>query len=128
MTETPTPDAEPAARLNPNALSVADAARMLTKVGGLPVTVDMIRADHCSGAPANPDGTVNLVHYCAWLVRECRRRSKREARGGGRVKRWIVGSIGGGPSVRKSVMPCGGVWRLGGGSSRPPSQQSWPGG
>ena len=72
MTETPTPDAEPAVRLNPNALSVADAARLLTKAGGRPVTTEMIRADHGSGAPANPDGTVNLVHYCAWLVREMR--------------------------------------------------------
>jgi hypothetical protein len=23
-----------------------------------------------AGAPANADGTINLVHYAAWLVRE----------------------------------------------------------
>jgi hypothetical protein len=23
-----------------------------------------------AGAPANPDGTVHLVHYAAWLLRE----------------------------------------------------------
>jgi hypothetical protein len=34
------------------------------------VTVDMLKADLAAGAPANPDGTINLVHYGAWLVRE----------------------------------------------------------
>jgi hypothetical protein len=56
--------------LNPTALSVADAARLLTKVGGQPVRVSMIEADLADGAPANPDGTINLVEYAAWLVKE----------------------------------------------------------
>jgi hypothetical protein len=30
----------------------------------------MIEADLADGAPANPDGTINLVNYTAWLVRE----------------------------------------------------------
>ncbi len=30
----------------------------------------MIREDIAEAAPANADGTVNLVHYAAWLVRE----------------------------------------------------------
>ncbi len=60
----------PAAGLNPNALAVASAARLLTKVGGQPVTEDMLRADIDAGAPTNVDGTINLVHYAAWLVRE----------------------------------------------------------
>jgi hypothetical protein len=34
------------------------------------VTVDIIKADLAAGAPANADGTINLVHYAAWLVRE----------------------------------------------------------
>ena len=55
--------------LNPNALSVADAARLLAKAGGWPVTEEMIRADLGAGAPENPDGTINLVHYAAWLVK-----------------------------------------------------------
>ncbi len=71
MPEVPPPDAESSARLNPNALSVADTARLLTKAGGQPVTEDMIRADLAAGAPAQ-DGTVNLVHYAAWLVKETR--------------------------------------------------------
>jgi hypothetical protein len=56
--------------LNPTALTVADAARLLSKVGGQPVRVTMIEADLADGAPANPDGTLNLVHYAAWIVKE----------------------------------------------------------
>jgi hypothetical protein len=57
--------------LRPTSLTVADAARLLTKAGGgQPVTVGMLEADLASGAPANADGTINLVYYAAWLVRE----------------------------------------------------------
>jgi len=56
--------------LNPAALSVADAARLLSKAGGGAVTEEMLEADLGAGAPANPDGTINLVHYAAWLIRE----------------------------------------------------------
>jgi hypothetical protein len=56
--------------LNPTALAVADAARLLTRAGGQPVTVQMLETDLAAGAPANADGTLNLVHYAAWLVRE----------------------------------------------------------
>jgi hypothetical protein len=30
----------------------------------------MLQADLDAGAPANADGSINLVHYAAWLVRE----------------------------------------------------------
>ena len=58
------------ASLNPTSLTVADLARLLTKAGGQPVTVVMLEADLAAGAPVNPDGTIHLVHYVAWLVRE----------------------------------------------------------
>ena len=57
-------------RLNPAALPVADAARVLTRLGGKAVTEVMLRADIDAGAPVNADGTLNLVHYAAWLVKE----------------------------------------------------------
>ena len=57
-------------RLNPAALPVSDAARVLTRLGGKPVTEAMIHADIDAGAPVNADGSVNLVHYAAWLVKE----------------------------------------------------------
>ena len=60
-------------RLNPSALALADAARVLTRlvgVGGKAVTEAMLRADIDAGAPTNADGSINLVHYAAWLVKE----------------------------------------------------------
>ena len=59
--------------LNPQALSLEDVARILTASGWKPVTVDMVRDDIDDGAPTNPDGTINLVHYTAWLLREISR-------------------------------------------------------
>lgn len=59
-----------ASKLRPNAIPLADAARVLTAAGGIRVDVEMIQADVALGAPVNPDGTINLVHYAAWLVRE----------------------------------------------------------
>ena len=57
-------------RLNPAAMPVADAARMLSRAGGQRITEDMLQADIDAGAPTNPDGTLNLVQYAAWLVKE----------------------------------------------------------
>ena len=56
--------------ISPAALSLADAARLLTKVGGQPITEAMLRDDVARGAPTNPDGTLNLMHYAAWLLKE----------------------------------------------------------
>ena len=50
------------------ALSPSQAARVLSAAGGRRITEEMVRADVDAGAPANSDGTVNLVHYTAWLV------------------------------------------------------------
>lgn len=64
--------AEDAAKppLSPTAIALGDAARLLSKVGGQPVSIEMLETDIELGAPINPDGTLNLVHYAAWLVRE----------------------------------------------------------
>jgi len=58
-----------ATALNPNALSPEDAARILTRASGQPVTLRMIETDIGAGAPTNADGTINLVNYAAWLVK-----------------------------------------------------------
>jgi len=52
------------------ALTVGQAAKVLSAAGGRRITEEMLRADIDAGAPVNPDGTINLVHYTAWLVRE----------------------------------------------------------
>jgi hypothetical protein len=57
-------------QLNPAAMPLRDAVRLLAKVGSPSITEAMLRADVEAGAPTNPDGTMNLVHYAAWLVRE----------------------------------------------------------
>ena len=58
------------ASLDLRALSLEDLARVLSAAGGQPVTVEMLEEDIDAGAPQNADGTVNLVHYVAWLVKE----------------------------------------------------------
>ena len=52
------------------ALTVAQVAKVLSAAGGRRITEEMIRADIDAGAPVNPDGTINLVHYTAWLAKE----------------------------------------------------------
>ena len=52
------------------ALTPAQAAKILAAAGNRRITEAMVRADIDAGAPVNADGTVNLVHYTAWLVKE----------------------------------------------------------
>jgi len=52
------------------ALTPAQVAKILAAAGSRRITEAMVRADIAAGAPTNADGTVNLVHYAAWLVRE----------------------------------------------------------
>jgi hypothetical protein len=52
------------------ALTPEQVAKILAAAGNRRITEAMIRADIETGAPANPDRTVNLVHYAAWLARE----------------------------------------------------------
>ena len=59
---------------------MADAAKVLTKIGGVQITEAMLQEDIDSGAPVNTDGTLNLVHYGAWLVREVARANSANAR------------------------------------------------
>lgn len=56
--------------LNPQAMTLADAARVFSAAAGATIDVAMLEADVAAGAPVNADGTINLVHYAAWLVRE----------------------------------------------------------
>ena len=63
----------PADRIDPLAMTIAQAAKILSAVSGEQVTEEMIHADVEAGAPVTADGRVNLVYYAAWLVqREAR--------------------------------------------------------
>ena len=55
------------------ALTPAQTAKILAAAGNRRITVSMVAADIQAGAPTNDDGTINLLHYTAWLVREVAR-------------------------------------------------------
>jgi len=52
------------------ALTIPQVAKVLSAAGSQMINEQMVRQDIDAGAPVNPDGTVNLIHYAAWLVRE----------------------------------------------------------
>jgi len=59
---------------SPMALTPAQAAKILSAAAGRRIGEEAIREDIKAGAPVNPDGTINLVHYAAWLNRELAKR------------------------------------------------------
>jgi len=63
----------PDAKLDPTALALPGAVRLLTAVGQSGVTAEMLEADIAAGAPTNPNGTINLVTYTAWMLLEMSR-------------------------------------------------------
>ena len=60
--------------LKVTAIGADDLAAVLTKSAGKSVTAAQIRYHIEAGAPVNADGSLNLVHYAAWLVMELARR------------------------------------------------------
>lgn len=52
------------------ALTPALAARILQQAGSSRVTKATVQADIDAGAPVTEDGTINMIAYAAWLVRE----------------------------------------------------------
>jgi hypothetical protein len=54
-------------RIDPLAMTVAQAAKVLSAVSAGVVPEEMIRRHIAAGAPATSDGRINLVHYAAWL-------------------------------------------------------------
>lgn len=70
-TQSPQPNST---ALNPAAMSAAEVAKLLSAGGGKKIMPEQIQADIDGGAPVNRDGTINLVHYTAWLIREVQAR------------------------------------------------------
>ena len=60
----------PGDRIDPLAMTVAQAAKVLSPVSGERITEDMLQADVEAGAPVTADGRINLVYYAAWLVQQ----------------------------------------------------------
>ena len=55
--------------VDPNRLTIEQAAKLLSAAAKVVVPVEHIAADLEAGAPRNADGTMNLMWYAAWLVR-----------------------------------------------------------
>ena len=56
--------------VDPQRLSVEQAAKLLSAAAKLRIPAEQIRQDLEKGAPKNGDGTINVVHYAAWQVKE----------------------------------------------------------
>ena len=54
----------------PLAVTRQQAAQMLSAAFKRRIETEKIRQDVQDGAPTNSDGTLNLVHYAAWLAKE----------------------------------------------------------
>jgi len=57
----------PPQRLSPSALRVEDLVALLRAHGSKSASAELLNADIDAGAPTNADGTVNFIHYAAWL-------------------------------------------------------------
>ena len=60
----------PNGTLNPLALPAGDALRMLRRSGCPRMSDDTLRRFADEGLPLNTDGTLNIVEYMAWMLKE----------------------------------------------------------
>ena len=58
------------AQVKLTALSTSELAGLLKRAGARYVSEDAIREDIAAGAPVNSDGTISLIAYAAWLIKE----------------------------------------------------------
>ncbi|NLX54417.1 MAG: hypothetical protein GXY58_04830 [Planctomycetaceae bacterium] len=56
--------------VDPTRLDVEQLARLLSAASGIRIDAERITADVAAGAPTGADGSIHLVHYAAWLVKE----------------------------------------------------------
>ncbi|MFN9880868.1 MAG: hypothetical protein ACK557_20565 [Planctomycetota bacterium] len=56
--------------VDPNRLTPEQAAKLLSAAAKIRIPLEQIAEDIEAGAPLNADGTLNLVHYAAWIVKE----------------------------------------------------------
>ena len=57
-------------QVDPTRLSIEQASKLLSAAYRERIDVSNIQEDIDSGAPANSDGTINLVNYSAWQAEE----------------------------------------------------------
>ncbi|XZE36005.1 hypothetical protein SH501x_001556 [Pirellulaceae bacterium SH501] len=59
--------------VDPNRLTVEQASKLLSAAANIRVPQELIASDLASGAPKNKDGTISLVAYAAWMLKEMSR-------------------------------------------------------
>ena len=52
------------------ALTPEQVVDVLVKSGYRAMTLELLHSDFDAGAPRNVDGTVNYIHYMAWILKE----------------------------------------------------------
>ena len=52
------------------ALPKESVVRLLKQAGSTRASAELVEADIAAGAPVNDDGTMNLLEYAAWLLKE----------------------------------------------------------
>lgn len=52
------------------ALSPDLAVKLLTQSGSRIASLEVLKKDLENGAPKNPDGTINIIEYAAYLAKE----------------------------------------------------------
>ena len=57
-------------QVDPTRLPLEQAAKLLSAAYRERIDAAELNADVIAGAPTNADGTLNLVHYAAWLAKE----------------------------------------------------------
>lgn len=57
-------------RINIVALTRSQLVELLIKVGSSSFNMQVLESHIARGSPLNGDGTINLIHYVAWLILE----------------------------------------------------------
>jgi hypothetical protein len=60
-------------QIDPSRLTIEQASKLLSAAAKIRISEDLIAEDLASGAPQNKDGTISLVTYGAWLLKEMSR-------------------------------------------------------
>lgn len=50
-------------------LTKSDLVTLLKRAGSRHATIENLDKDIAAGAPINPDGTINLIHFTAWMIK-----------------------------------------------------------
>lgn len=69
------PEPQTGSKADARRLTLPQLAKLLERAGASRASEHLVAAAVDAGAPVNPDGTVSVVQFTAWLARE-------EARGG----------------------------------------------